>query len=77
MTERLKIGNSNITILGQTAPGQGITIAGTDVLIAADNVIVRYLRVRPGDSVEGEWDCLGGAHINDIVLDHWQCQLGD
>lgn len=61
LTERLKIGNSNITILGQTAPGQGITVAGTDVLIAADNVIIRYLRVRPGDSVEGEWDCLGGS----------------
>ena len=76
MTERLKIGNSNITILGQTAPGQGITIAGTDVLIAADNVIVRYLRVRPGDSVEGEWDCLGGAHINDIVLDHCSVSWG-
>ena len=76
LTERLKIGNSNITILGQTAPGQGITIAGTDVLIAADNVIVRYLRVRPGDSVEGEWDCLGGAHINDIVLDHCSVSWG-
>lgn len=76
LTERLKIGNSNITILGQTAPGQGITIAGTDVLIAADNVIIRYLRVRPGDSVEGEWDCLGGAYINNIVLDHCSVSWG-
>lgn len=43
------IDKSYLTIAGQTAPGDGITIANDEFRITASNVIVRYIRVRLGD----------------------------
>lgn len=40
-------GNSNITIAGQTAPGPGITIAGTGTKWNGNNVILRNITARP------------------------------
>ena len=46
----VKIQKSNITVLGQTAPGEGICIGGDSVMLSnADNIIMRYLRFRMGD----------------------------
>ena len=54
----LRINKSNLTILGQTAPGDGITITGGDVILGDNvkNVIIRYLKVRPSDKNGGEPD---------------------
>ena len=76
LPEKLKIQQSNLTILGQTAPGDGITIAGADVEIAGNNNIIRYLRVRPTDSYEGEPDGLGGRWIQDVIVDHCSVSWG-
>ena len=44
--------SSNITIAGQTAPGEGITIYGGRVIASGNkNIIIRYLRMRGGKSV--------------------------
>ena len=54
-----------ITIAGQTAPGDGICLKNRALAIAADHVIVRYLRCRPGDNTESEPDALSiGAGQN-------------
>lgn len=66
----LDINNGNLTILGQTAPGDGITIANYPVTIKSDNVIVRYMRFRMGDVSKVEGDALGGRNANNIMIDH-------
>ena len=66
---------SNITIAGQTAPGDGICVADYPVNISGNNVIVRYMRFRLGnknvlkDGADG-WDGFGGFDKQDWMIDH-------
>lgn len=60
----------NLTILGQTAPGDGICIKNNTVGIYGDNVILRYMRFRMGDECTIEDDSIGGRGINNVILDH-------
>jgi pectate lyase len=62
--------NGNLTIVGQSAPGEGICIAGNSVTIEADNVIVRYLRFRLGDAENVEGDAFGGKSGSNVIIDH-------
>lgn len=73
LKKELKIEGNDITIAGQTAPGQGVCIADYPVTINADNVILRYLRFRVGTaSIKdgGEPDGLGGTDHKDLMIDH-------
>lgn len=77
LQSRLSIRQSNITIAGQTAPGDGICITGYTVNINASNIILRYLRCRLGDETLIEDDAMNGfastiAYQN-IIIDH--CSL--
>jgi len=64
------ITNPYITIAGQTAPGGGICLKNHALVIAADHVIVRYIRCRPGDNVKAESDSLSVSSGHDIMVDH-------
>jgi pectate lyase len=61
------IKNDNITIAGQTAPGDGICIRGS-LGIGANDVIIRYIRVRANPTVET--DAIGGRYKKNIIVDH-------
>jgi len=50
LQSRLSIRQSNITIAGQTAPGNGICLTGYTLNIQASHIIIRYIRSRFGDN---------------------------
>lgn len=71
LNKKLIVLGDNLTILGQTAPGDGITITGGDFIFEGrKNLIIRYLRVRPTDKNGGEPDGMGGRWTNNVIIDH-------
>lgn len=66
----LNIENPYISILGQTAPGAGITIRDHNVFITADHTVIRYLRFRLGSSSGQEADALGAKRCRNLIIDH-------
>src|SRR5690606_1357130 len=66
-----------VTIAGQTAPGDGVCIAGESVLIDTHDVIIRYMRFRRGSTdVMRRDDAIGGNGVGNIILDHVSASWG-
>ena len=70
LTAPLNIRNPYLSILGETAPGKGITLRDHNVFITADQVIIRYLRVRLGTKYGVEADAMGARHCSNVIIDH-------
>ena len=69
----LAIASGNLTVAGQTAPGDGICIAGYPVIVKANNVIIRFLRFRMGDQNLVDGDALSINDRTNILVDHCSC----
>lgn len=75
---RLKINEPFVTIAGQTAPSPGITIIKGNLSISTHDVIVRHLRVRPGEAGREKmsgWEADGIATMGaaQVIIDHCSC----
>ena len=71
----LSIRNGDLTIAGQTAPGDGIVLRNYGLNVAANNVIIRYIHARLGDGISTcEDDAVSAFSSNnglkDIIFDH-------
>ncbi len=74
----LHIRSSNLTIAGQTVPGDGICVRDYPTIIrTADNIIVRYMRFRLGDRYGLGSDALDiDSESQNVILDHCTMSWG-
>ena len=73
LKQSLEIKNPYITIAGQSAPGDGVTIRRYGVEVQSPQTIIRHLRVRPGDVAGVPQDALN-ISAPDVIVDH--CSVG-
>ncbi|MGE3317386.1 MAG: pectate lyase [Planctomycetaceae bacterium] len=64
------------TIAGQTAPGDGICLKNFGLRIHANDVVVRHLRVRPGDVMKRELDAISIGSVRRVIVDHCSASWG-
>ncbi len=71
LKSRLGIRDDYVTIAGQTAPGNGICISNYNLgMLGSHDVIVRYVRVRPGNTSGETLDGMGMASSDHSIIDH-------
>ncbi len=67
----LQVTEPFLTIAGQTAPGDGICLKNYGLYVRnTHDVIIRHLRVRPGDSSGRELDAIGVSSSQNVIIDH-------
>jgi hypothetical protein len=75
-TKDLTIREPFVTVAGQSAPGDGITIKNATFKIIARDVIVRFIRVRVGDLVEADRDAVSIINSRNVIMDHLSVSWG-
>lgn len=77
LTTPLIIRAPYITIAGQTAPGDGVVVAGETVWIDTHDVVIRHMRFRRGETFVGRRDdAIGGNPVGNIMIDHVSASWG-
>lgn len=70
LSKPLNVRHGRLTIAGQTAPGDGITLRNHALSINADDVVVRFIRSRMGDESAVDDDALSVGSGRRIIIDH-------
>lgn len=71
LESKLVVKNPFLTIAGQTAPGRGVCIRKFNLgMMGANDVIIRHLRVRPGNLAGVTLDGMGMASSDHCIIDH-------
>ena len=77
LASKLNFVRGNITIAGQTAPGNGICVANFDTQTQFDNTVVRYMRFRLGsDPLANTNDAFTVGSGNNVMIDHVSASWG-
>ncbi len=77
LKERIRIRAPYITIAGNTAPGDGVCIAGDTVELESHDIVIRHMRFRRGETWVGDRnDSIGGNPIGNIMIDHVSASWG-
>jgi pectate lyase len=77
LESNIDIDHPDITIAGQSAPGDGICLANHSLNINTENVILRHLRVRRGRPEGGQGsDNIGGNPTGRVIVDHCSTSWG-
>lgn len=81
LEESIVVSEPYLTLAGQTSPDPGITLVGAGIVIHTHDVLIQHIRVRPGDTSEGEdpenrdgisvvGDPRGETAVFNVVIDH-------
>jgi hypothetical protein len=70
LKSRLDVKHGNLTIAGQSAPGDGVCVRDFPVVLDADNIIIRFMRFRLGDKMQQQADALEGRFRKNLIIDH-------
>ena len=77
LQSNIKVSRSNITVAGQTAPGDGICLSGASLIFNGakiggnhGNIIVRYVRSRPGAYDPSGVYGLNLENCHTVIVDH-------
>jgi pectate lyase len=71
----VRITEPYLTIAGQTAPKPGITLIRGGIDITTHDVVIRHIRVRPGDGGRtrlsgADYDAISTIGAHDVIVDH-------
>ncbi len=77
LKDRIRVRAPYITIAGNTAPGDGVCIAGNTVELETHDIIVRHMRFRRGatDATDRN-DSFGGNPVGNLIIDHVSASWG-
>ena len=77
LTDRIRVRAPYITIAGNTAPGDGVCIAGNTVELETHDIIIRHMRFRRGamDAADRN-DAFGGNPVGNLMIDHVSASWG-
>lgn len=71
LKDHLRIRAPYITIAGNTAPGDGVCIAGNTVELETHDIVLRHVRFRRGETDPADRDdSLGGKVVGNVIIDH-------
>jgi hypothetical protein len=77
LTDRIRVRAPYITIAGNTAPGDGVCIAGNTVELETHDIVIRHIRFRRGamDAADRN-DAFGGNPVGNLMIDHVSASWG-
>jgi hypothetical protein len=77
LKDKIRVRAPYITIAGNTAPGDGVCIAGNTVELEGHDIIVRHMRFRRGATdVTDRNDSFGGNPVGNLMIDHVSASWG-